>query len=307
MASSDQTSFKRAVTAAMMNAMTEKLSKEMKWSERWKTQRTEDWRSRAIEREARTGVVMDRRPYSPRVQTQVDSDRAVRATASYRHSKLVDSIPTGSTQIVVQPPATPRQTWSIRSRTPVRSLPRVQFSSRDAATSEQYADEPPDVRRIHQHLAQLAKLFSHPTFGKEARHEFAELQKILPRSGTQSGRDSLGTAATIESMKLLPLPPTATTTLSHFQPPAEFDKIVTHPDRSHFYMKDKPVLYRENTLKTTGKILNCTFSSKYPPNQTEWIGKTAFPNWKPAPTKPQEMNLSQGRSHGGLVGAMRAK
>ena len=60
-------------------------------------------------------------------------------------------------------------------------------------------------------------------------------------------------------------------------------------------MNDKQVLYRENTLKTTGQILNCTYTSKYPENKKDWIGKTAFPNWNPKPTKPQDLNLSQGR------------
>jgi len=296
MPGSEQTSFKRAVTSSYMNAMTEKLSKEQAWSERWKMQRVEDWRARALEREAWTGVVIDKRPYSPRVRTQVDFDQAVRSTSDYRHPKLVDSLPSGSTQFVVQPPATPRRDWSLRVRTPIRSVPRLRSLRQEGARNLQDANAQPWVEQIHQHLAQLAKLFSHPTLGKEARHEFAELQKILPRSGTQSGRESLGTTAAVEYMKTLPPPPTETTKKNHFQPPAEFGRIVTDVDRSLFYMKDKPVLYRENTLRTTGKILNCTFSNKYPENNKDWIGKTAFPNWKPAPTVPKEMNLSQGRT-----------
>ncbi len=296
MVGSEQTSFKRAVTSSYMNAMTEKLSKEQAWSERWKTQRVEDWRSRALEREAWTGVVTDKRPYSPRVRTQVDFDQAVRSTSDYRHPKLVDSLPSGSTQFVVQPPATPRQKWSMRALTPIRSFPRLRSPRQVGARNGQDASALPSVEQIHQHLAELVKLFSHPTLGEEARHEFAELQKILPRSGTRSERESLGTTAAVEHMKALPLPPTDTTTKNHFQLPAEFGRIVTDVDRSLFYMKDKPVLYRENTLRTTGKILNSTFSNKYPANNKDWIGKTAFPNWKPSPTVPKEMNLSQGRN-----------
>lgn len=298
MASSEQTSFKRAVTSTYMNAMTEKLTKELAWTERWKTEDVQDWRPRALSREAHVGVVMDKRPFSPRVRTRVDFDRALRCAESYRHPKLVDSLPSGCTQYVVQPPVTPSQDWSVRLRTPLRSLSQVHGSPR--ARSSQGTDEQSYVAEVHRHLAQLAKLFSHPTLGREARHEFSELQKILPRSGTQSSRDSLSTTAAVERMRSLPLPPTATTTKNHFQPPSDFGSIVTDVDRSHFYLKDKPVLYRENTLRTTGKILNCTFSNKYPENRKEWIGKTAFPNWKPTPTKPQEMNLSQGRSRGGL-------
>lgn len=317
MASSEQTSFKRAVTSSYANAMTEKLQKERAWTERWKTEDVVDWRPRAISREGHTGVVMDARPYSPRVRTQVDFDQTARATAGYRRPKLIDSLPSGSTQFVVQPPATPRQSWTLRSWTPVRSgtglgaLPTLSSSSRHTAASKEEpdADAALPVEKIHAHLAQLAKLFSHPALGAEARHEFAELRKMLPRSGTQSGRDSLDTAAAVERMKFLPLPPTATTASNHYQPPSDFGRIVTDVDRSRFYLKDKPVMYRENTLRTTGKILNCTFSNKYPENQKDFIGKSAFPNWRPTPTKPQELKLSEGRGAkgAGLAGAVRSK
>lgn len=90
------------------------------------------------------------------------------------------------------------------------------------------------------------------------------------RRGTQSSRDS--TSRQLAVMAALPLRPSQTTTQSHFQPTDDFGRAVL-PDRSRFRIKDKQVDYRENTLKTTGKILNCTFSLKYPSDAKAWIGK----------------------------------
>ena len=84
-------------------------------------------------------------------------------------------------------------------------------------------------------------------------------------------------------------------TRNHYQPSAEFGRVVTDVDRSFLRMNDKQVFYRANTLKTTSQNLNCTYTSKYPENKKDWIGKTAFPDWNPKPTKPLELNLSQGR------------
>ena len=297
------------VTSAYLHALAEKLVKEAAWSERWKQEDPGQWRARANSREAHTGVVMDKRPYSPSVRTKTEFDSMVRGKPGYRHPKLIEDLPSGSTQFVVQPPATPRQGWTCRSWTPVRSgaslaatLPPLPPSTPRQSTVN-FAD------KIHAHLAQLAKLFFHPTFGDEARHEFAELQKLLPRSGTQSSRDSLGTAAAVENMNNLPLRPSATTAQCHYQSPADFGRIVTDVDRSRFYLKDKPVMYRENTLRTTGKILSFAFSNKYPEDSKAFLGKSAFPNWKNEATKSRPPVLSEGRGAkgSGLAGALRAK
>lgn len=309
------------VTSAYVNALAEKLVKEAAWGETWKAEDPGQWRQRAAIREAGTGITMDKRPYSPREWTVTEFDQLNRSTSGYRRPKLIEGLPSGSTQFVIQPPATPRQGWTCRSWTPVgsgealsaslpplpQSTPRPQSTSRQATVN--FAESQPPSDKIHAHLAQLAKLFSHPTFGEEARQEFAELQKLLPRSGTQSSRDSLGTAAAVEHMKNLPLGASATTAQCHFQPPDDFGCIIRNIDRSRYYLKDKPVIYRENTLRTTGKILNFTFSNKYPSDSSAFVGKTAFPHWKNTPTVPKPPNLSEGRGakSGGLMVAIHAK
>lgn len=166
-------------TSAYAMAIQEKLNKERTWTERWKREDASTWEERALSREGHTGVVTDKRAYSPRVRTTLDFDRELRGKSGYRRPKLVEELPSGSTRFVVQPPATPRQPWTTRTWTPI-ALPPLAATPQPPAEPSAGDAKGVDVDTIHAHLRQLAKLFAHPQLGDEARHEFGELQKLLP-------------------------------------------------------------------------------------------------------------------------------
>ena len=56
-------------TSAYAMAIQEKLNKERTWTERWKREDVSTWEERALSREGHTGVVTDKRAYSPRVRS----------------------------------------------------------------------------------------------------------------------------------------------------------------------------------------------------------------------------------------------